>query len=172
MVTGIWKIIQGWLDPVVAAKVHFTKNVEELEQFVERNRLPKELGGNDPWSYQYVEPKPDENRLLADNDTRQRLLDERASVITQYETTTQQWIKDSQSKSALQQRRAELAEHLRSGYWKLDPYVRARTLYDRTGMIKERGQIQFYEDESPKATTTAPTMNGLTQAGSADDDVD
>ena len=28
---GIWKIIKGWLDPVVAAKVHFTSSVEDLE---------------------------------------------------------------------------------------------------------------------------------------------
>ena len=162
----------------MASKVHFTKNVEELEQYVDRSHITKELGGNDPWDYEYVEPIPDENKLLADDETRQRLLDERASVVKEFEATTQQWIKESQSREALRQRRAELAERLRSGYWELDPYLRARTLYDRTGMIKEGGKIQFYEKEAPKATVTplkatpVPTTNGPTPAGHGDDDVD
>ena len=29
---GIWKIIKGWLGPVVAGKVHFASNVEELQE--------------------------------------------------------------------------------------------------------------------------------------------
>lgn len=163
---------------MVASKVHFTKNVEELERFVDRSHITKELGGNDPWTYQYVEPISDENKLLADDETRQRLLEERASVVKEFEATTQQWIKDSQSREAPRQKRAELAERLRSGYWQLDPYLRARTLYDRTGMIKEGGKIQFYEDEAPKATVTtlnatpAPAVNGPTLAGHGDDDVD
>ena len=163
---------------MVASKVHFTKNVEDLEQFVDRSHIIRELGGNDPWTYQYVEPIPNENKLLTDDETRQRLLDERASVVKEFEATTQQWIKDSQSREALRQKRAELAERLRSGYWQLDPYVRARTLYDRTGMIKEGGRIQFYENEAPKATINslnakpAPATNGPTPAGHGDDDVD
>ena len=163
----------------MASKVHFTKNVEELEQFVDRSHITKELGGDDSWDYEYVQPVPDENRLLADNETRQRLLDERASVVKEFEATTQQWIKDSQSREALRQKRAELAERLRSGYWQLDPYLRARTLYDRTGMIKEGGKIQFYENEAPKpsapslkAVTPAPATDGPTPAGHGDDDVD
>ena len=162
----------------MASKIHFTKNVEELEKFVDRSHIIRELGGNDPWTYQYVEPIPDENKLLVDNGTRQRLLDERASVVKEFEVTTQHWIKDSQSREALRQKRAELAERLRSGYWELDPYLRARTLYDRIGMIKEGGRIQFYANEAPKATITswnaipAPAANGPTPAGHGDDDVD
>ena len=162
----------------MAGKVHFTKNVEELEQFVDRSHIIKELGGDDPWTYQYVEPIPEENKLLAEDETRERLLNERASVVKEFEATTQQWIRDSQSREALRQKRAELAERLRSGYWQLDPYLRARTLYDRTGMIKESGRIQFYENEAPKVTVTslkatpAPTTNGPTPAGHGDDDVD
>jgi len=42
---GIWKIIRGWLDPVVAAKVHFTNNRSELEEFIHPGQILKELGG-------------------------------------------------------------------------------------------------------------------------------
>ena len=172
--SGIWKIIKGWLDPVVAGKVHFTKTAEELEQFIERRHIIKELGGDDPWDYHYVEPVPDENKLLLDDTTRQHLLKERATVIKEYETTTQQWIRDSHSQEALQQKRAELAERLRSGYWELDPYVRARSLYDRTGLISEGGKIQFYPSASSATATngTAPAQNGPIPAGHRDDDLD
>src|SRR2546421_5116291 len=54
---AIWNIIRGWLDPVVAGKVHFVKNVEELEKFVPKNQIPAELGGDEKWEYEYVEVK-------------------------------------------------------------------------------------------------------------------
>lgn len=41
----IWAIIRGWLDPVVAGKVHFCRNVEELEAFVPKSQIPTECGG-------------------------------------------------------------------------------------------------------------------------------
>ncbi|KAF6241265.1 hypothetical protein HO173_001060 [Letharia columbiana] len=151
MFQGVWKLIRGWLDPVVAGKVHFTKNVEELAEFVERSHIIRELGGDDPWTYQYVEPVAGENKLQSDGVTRQRLLDERAAVVKDYEATTQQWIRDPNSTHALQQRRSELTKRLRTGYWELDPYLRARTLYDRTGIIREGGQIQYYG--SPNSAT-------------------
>ena len=136
---------------MVAGKVHFTKNVEELAEFVERGHIIKELGGDDPWTYQYVEPIAGENQQLSDGINRQRLLDERAAVIKDYETITQQWIHNPNSADALQQKRSELAKRLWTGYWELDPYLRARTLYDRTGVIREGGQIQYYG--SPNSTT-------------------
>ena len=130
---------------MVASKVHFTRNVEDLAEFVERSHIIKELGGDDPWTYQYVEPIAGEDKLLLDGVTRQRLLDERATVVKDYETTTLQWIHDPISADALQQKRSELSKRLRTGYWVLDPYLRARTLYDRTGVLREGGQIQYYE---------------------------
>lgn len=160
---GVWKLIRGWLDPVVAGKVHFTKNVEELAEFVERSHIIKELGGDDPWTYQYVEPIAGENQLLSDGVTRQRLLDERAAVVKDYESTTQQWIHDPNSTVTLQQKRSELTMRLRTGYWELDPYLRARTLYDRTGIIREGGQIQYYP--SPNSTTGSYAIQTSIQNG-------
>jgi len=157
---GIWNIIKGWLDPVVASKVHFTKTVEELEAYVEKSHIIKELGGSDPWQYQFVEPKPGENDQMKDETTKQRLLDERAIVVKEFETATQDWVKDSQTS---QQQRTKLAEQLRSGYWQLDPYLRARSLYDRTGLIQKDGKIQHYP---------TPAMNGPLPAQHRLDDLD
>ena len=147
---------------MVAGKIHFTKNVEELTEFVERSHIIKELGGDDPWTYQYVEPVVGENQLLSDSITRQRLLDERAALVKDYETTTQQWIYDPGSTDALQQKRSELTKRLRTGYWELDPYLRAKTLYDRIGVIREGGHIHYYESPNSDAESNAiPTHSSI-----------
>lgn len=161
---------------MVAGKVHFTKNVEELEVFVERSHIPKELGGTDPWTYHYVEPISSENGIMSDEDSRKQLLDERAILIREFEKTTQQWIHDSGSREALQQKRSELTERLRNGYWELDPFLRARSVYDRTGMIREGGNIQFYEPSNSLAasdkTSASSAPNGPLPAAHGADDVD
>lgn len=166
---GIWNIIKGWLDPVVASKFQFTKNVAELEAFVEKDHIPKELGGEDPWQYHFVEPKPGENDQMKDEGTKQRLLDGRAELVKDFERTTQEWINEGQR---VQQRRAELAERLRSGYWQLDPYLRARSLYDRTGTIGRGGRIDHYgaPDTTPEVTTATP--NGPLPAQQGPEDLD
>ena len=174
---SIWKIIKGWLDPVVASKVHFTNDVKELETFIERSHIIKELGGDDPFEYQYLEPVSGENELMADDATKQRLLDERASVVKDFETATQQWVRDSEGGDELKQKRNELAERLRSGYWQLDPFIRARSLYDRTRLIQKGGVIQFYDSpdsaiEPTPLTQTPVVTNGPLPAGHGADDVD
>ncbi|KAI4283191.1 MAG: hypothetical protein L6R38_002344 [Xanthoria sp. 2 TBL-2021] len=174
---SIWNIIKGWLDPVVAKKIHFTKNIEELEQFIDKSHIIKELGGDDPWEYSYVEPNVDENQIMSDENTTNRLLEERAKVVKEYESATQAWISDSQNRKALQEKRNDLAERLRAGYWQLDPYVRARSLYDRTGMIRgsEGGVIQYYgKPETPNAPKPliASPHNGPLPTEHRADDVD
>ncbi|KAL8797557.1 MAG: hypothetical protein Q9195_000374 [Heterodermia aff. obscurata] len=166
---SIWSIIKGWLDPVVASKVHFTKNVEELEAFVERSHIIKELGGDDPYTYEYIQPRPGENDRMSDTSTKERLLDERAAIVKDFEQVTLEWIKEPQ---AAEQRRGELAERLRSGYWQLDPYIRARSLYDRTGVIGNGGQIQHYDPPKLGVTTTVSAPNGSIPPQHSQDDID
>ncbi|KAL9590573.1 MAG: hypothetical protein Q9203_000625 [Teloschistes exilis] len=172
---GIWKIIKGWLDPVVASKVHFTQNLAELEQFIEKSHIIKELGGDDPWEYKYIEPSAGENEKMSDEDTRQRLLDERAGTVKEYESTTQEWIADAENRASLQQKRNELAERLRSGYWQLDPYLRSRSIYDRSGLIRDGGAIQYYgkpETENAPKPLAASAQNGPLPAEHKADDLD
>lgn len=152
---GIWSIIKGWLDPVVASKIHFTKTIHELEHYIDRKHIIKDLGGDDAYTYRYIEPSSSENDRLADTDTRTRLQDERAALVRDFEKTTQEWIKETWSSSTsstpeelgpllrLQEKRLELTRSLRSGYWQLDPYLRAKTIYDRVGMIGEGGIIDL-----------------------------
>jgi hypothetical protein len=131
---AIWSIIRGWLDPVVAGKVHFAKNIDELEKFVPRKQIPTELGGDEKWSYEYPEPIPGENERMNDSATRNVLEGERADIVKKYESTVLEWVHEGDKGQDLEQKRKErdtVAENLRQNYWKLDPYVRARTLYDQ-----------------------------------------
>jgi len=144
---GIWKIIRGWLDPVVAAKVHFTNGVEDLSEFIPKSQIIKELGGQENWEYKYVEPTSGENRLMEDRGQRDQLEAQRRGVVQNYEQKTFEWIHGQNVKG----QRDELAGRLRQNYWQLDPYIRARTLYDRTGMIKPDGTVNFYPGQTSKA---------------------
>ncbi|POS83935.1 hypothetical protein EPUL_001892 [Erysiphe pulchra] len=142
---GIWKIIRGWLDPVVASKVQFTNTVEEMEEYVNRSQIIKEFGGDEDWEYQYVEPVPGENDIMNDTDARDKLLQERETIIKEYEDTTREWIHaNSTDRPVIYKKRLEIANSLRVNYWKLDPYLRARTYYDRIGVIKPGGIINHY----------------------------
>jgi hypothetical protein len=154
---GIWSIIKGWLDPVVASKIHFTKNVDELEHFVDRDHIPKELGGDEDFTYHYMEPIPDENEKMKDESTRNQLLESRKKTVEAFEKATQRWLSAGAAGQDLkehQEERHSLANELKEGYWKLDPYLRARTWYDRTNMIQGDGRIVFYEEKK-----TAPTSD-------------
>ena len=61
---GIWKVIRGLLDPVVAAKVDFTRNIEGLEKYIARENILSAYGGGDDWVYTYIEPSADEDARI------------------------------------------------------------------------------------------------------------
>jgi len=160
--TGIWRVIRGWLDPVVANKVHFTNNVTDMEAFISAERLPKELEGEEDWEYKFVEPIPGENDRMNDIVTRDRLLAARESLVKEFEGATLQWIQSPEAEKAadVKARRTELAAQLREDYWGIDPYVRARSLYDRTGALLPGGKINFYPQTKAEKAVESIT-NGV-----------
>lgn len=154
---GVWRIIRGWLDPVVASKVHFTNNVKDMSEFIPKERIAKEMEGDDPWEYQFVEPVPGENAKLKDTATRDQVLAEREGLYEEYESKTLAWVReaDAAKRDALKAERNEVAKKLKESYWRLDPYVRARSLYDRVGVIKGNGETDYYPEKSKAAAATA-----------------
>lgn len=147
--SGVWSIIKGWLDPVVAGKVHFTKNASDLEKFIPRDRIVKELEGSENWEYKYVEPQPDENKAMEDTAKRDVLVAERQEIAKEIQDATVSWLsasasKDKEAISLAEERRNGLINRLREHYWVLDPYIRSRSLYDRTNVIKGDGKVEFY----------------------------
>ncbi|KAF7713396.1 Uncharacterized protein PECH_001336 [Penicillium ucsense] len=147
--SGIWRIIRGWMDPDIAAKVNFTNNVNDLTKFIARDQLVEELGGSEKWKYNYIEPDENENQRMSDTTTQEALLQERQQIGEEFLSATSDWIQASKSKDeskvqSAQSQRAYLAERLRVNHWKVDPYARARLCLDRENVIQEGGKINFY----------------------------
>lgn len=136
--SGIWKIIRPWLDPVIAQKIHFTSNTKDVEKFIDISNIPKDMGGNDPYDYVYVEPKEGEAAKTEDAETRAKLEADRQKLYKEMEQNTVAWIKAAtpeEEKEVLANRRA-ITQKLRSQWWDLDPYQRAPSILDRIGDIK------------------------------------
>ncbi|KAJ5777667.1 hypothetical protein N7520_000913 [Penicillium odoratum] len=149
--SSIWNIIKGWLDPVVAAKIQFTKNRHDLEAVIPPGQIMKELEGDENWEYKYPEVQEGENSLMEDTETRDKLLAERQELAKEIQGITIEWIsaaskKEAGALSAAKEKRASLIDRLRKQYWELDPYIRSRSLYDRLNIVQGHGKIEFYPD--------------------------
>ncbi|KAL4774191.1 hypothetical protein BDW60DRAFT_166403 [Aspergillus nidulans var. acristatus] len=152
--SSIWNVIKGWLDPVVAAKIQFTKTQQDLEEFIPKSRIITELEGDEKWEYKYIEPKEGENDKLKETVKRDELIAQRQELAKEVQDVTVAWILASRKKEEdkareVTEKRKDLIERLRTQYWQLDPYVRAPSLYDRLNIIQGDGKIEFY----PEAAT-------------------
>ncbi|KAI1359094.1 CRAL/TRIO domain-containing protein [Xylaria arbuscula] len=137
---GLWNMIKGWLDPVIASKINFTRNSADLLHFIAVENLQASYGGRDSFEYEYVEPVEGENARLAEAEKRAEIEQERNELVDEFELRTTEWASLAADTSAGKEkasRRTEVAEHLSRNYWKLDPYIRARTYFHRTGMVGE-----------------------------------
>jgi hypothetical protein len=168
---GIWAIIRGWLDPVVAGKVHFTKSLDDLLPFVPKENIPKEMGGDEDFEYHYIEPQPDENKMMEDTAARDEIVDERKRIVKDYEAVTTEWLLHDRTKESekpvledIKTRRQNLTEQLRANYWRLDPYVRARSYLDRERVIRPGGVFIPYPDRERNGTAHSTVVNGTVDA--------
>jgi len=117
------------------------------------------LENAEDWQYHYVEPVPGENEKMKDAATRDKLQATRDALIEEYTRNTLEWIKtgsDQATVPALKKQREELAAKLTSSYWDLDPYIRARSLFDRIGVIQGE-KVDHYAARSLTAIVKAPT---------------
>ncbi|KAF9358254.1 hypothetical protein BGX34_008997 [Mortierella sp. NVP85] len=128
---GAWKIIEPWLDPVVASKIKFTYKDQELLDLIPAEHLPDSFQGvgKDKYKYQYLPPVAGENDLMKDEATKGTLLAERNALTEKFDAKTKEWIA-SGSETASPDREA-LAKELHTQYYRLEPYIRARSQYHR-----------------------------------------
>ena len=141
---------------MVAGKVHFTKNVDDLEEFISRDQILKELEGNENWEYKYPEFRDGENKAMDDTAKRDELISQRQEMARGLESATMEWIAackqgDKNAISDAKEKRAEIIEKLGKQYWELDPYLRARSLYDRDNIIQPGGKIDYYPPPQSQA---------------------
>lgn len=144
--TGVWKIIRPWLDPVIAAKINFTKNNKELLKFIEADQLQKkDYNGTDPWEYKYIELEPGEEERMQ-SEKKPKLQAERNELIQRFEQLTLDWARQEPGSASFKEKEAEkntLTHELHDSYWRLDPYIRARSYYHRANVIQPMGAFDF-----------------------------
>lgn len=122
---------------------------------MDRDQIIAELGGDEDWEYEYIEPEPDENQAMDDLAARDTLLAERQSLGEDFIAATSRWVSAAQTGDPVQideatAHREEVIEQIRLNYWNLDPYVRARNNLDRTGVIQEGGLVEMYPISQPQ----------------------
>lgn len=136
---AVWKIIKGWLDPVVASKVHFTKSVKDLEKFVDKKYVPADLGGDDNYKPEYIVPTKENSDRRPKDETYKKLKAEREKLTLTFLETTLAWIqaKSSEESTKLLEYKIQLGAELAQNYINLDPYIRCRGAFDRDGSLGE-----------------------------------
>ena len=137
---GVWKVIEPWLDPVVASKVRFTRKDQDLLEYIPANHLPTQYkGGLNKFKYSYPHAKAGENKSMEDTETKERLVAEWKSTFWKFEALTREWIKvgtkeatSTRSEAEIEAEREQIAKDLRVAFFKMDPYIRARNMFHRS----------------------------------------
>ncbi|KAG0304054.1 hypothetical protein BGZ97_001644 [Linnemannia gamsii] len=149
---GVWKIIQPWMDPVVASKVRFTRKDQDLLEYIPAEHLPARYkGGLDKYEYKYIHAQEGENAHMADTATKDRLVAEWKALMWKFEALTREWVQVGTEKQVDVERteevvvkeRTELAKELKAAYFRMDPYIRARNLFHRQGVALPDGGVKW-----------------------------
>lgn len=132
---GIWKALAPMLDPKVREKINFTGKPDELD-LIPNYMLEDVLGGTQVDVMKWTEPQPGEKEgLPRDNPQRQKMWREYRGLSAQFEEITKQWVASDGQDDRLQDERDFHAKKLRLKFIDLDPYLRARNMYQRSGII-------------------------------------
>lgn len=131
-----WKVLLALMDPTIAARIRFTRNMSDLLQCINIDQIPSYMGGYSRHEYKWIPPRKEDDAPMRDVNRRRELLREREGLLMILESLTSQWMKavDSERIDALSaQRKLILAECSRN-YWQLDPHIQSRTVFDRNGI--------------------------------------
>jgi uncharacterized protein YeeX (DUF496 family) len=139
---GVWKIIETWLDPVVASKIKFTYKNQELLDFIPAEHLPDlyKDAGLDKFTFTYLPPVAGENDLMKDEAGKAKVVEEWDKLSSEFEDATRAWIKKG---GEVSEDREKIAGELRTQYYKMQPYTRAKNQFQRKN---EAGQSVIQPD--------------------------
>lgn len=134
----VWNVIKNWLDPVVLAKIHFTKGYDELTEFIDPECIPEYLGGLDDGDLSYHVPSPEHTQPPKETDARYKQLRvERDELILRFLEATLRWVESTNAEVSSEYLRDKiyLSYQLSDNYIELDQYVRNPGVYDRNGSL-------------------------------------
>lgn len=138
--SGIWKILSPMLDPVVRAKVKFTKGPNDMTDRIPAERLTTELGGKVTNEFKFIEPQDGENDLHKDDKEKEERVNAYMELAKEYENVTSEWAKKGDS--AVEKRNL-LIKKLRVAQFHMEPYTRGKTIYHRDGTLDGQGIVTW-----------------------------
>lgn len=136
----VWNVIKNWLDPVVASKIHFTKDFKELNKFIDKDNIPDYMGGEDTYDGEYPVPSEKHCTYMKQRDGNfVKLMKERDELYMKMITTTIKWIESTSPEISDKylQDKIDLNGQLAENYINLDGYLRYPGFYDRNGSLKQ-----------------------------------
>ncbi|KAI9471222.1 phosphatidylinositol transfer protein csr1 [Coemansia sp. RSA 989] len=128
--SGIWKVIRGWIDPMVVRRTIIVKDIKALQDFIDLSQIPKSMGGELESEFQYVYPQKEENHRMADQAGRLKAERQLATAVDSFIGETRKWT-DGSVDSHNAESRAQAAAAFDSAATELDLYIRARFFEER-----------------------------------------
>lgn len=143
----IWNLITPLLDPVVASKIHFTKDCKELTNFVPLNALPGnitgEVGKTTKDEAMKIDPVKPGNLTVPSTPAYQDYQD----MIKEYQFETLDWAKSKTAEDSNEtDTRRELARQYRVARIKAEFDVRGPTSYQAKGLITVNAEGRVFLD--------------------------
>ncbi|EST07337.2 CRAL-TRIO domain protein [Kalmanozyma brasiliensis GHG001] len=143
---GIWQVLQPMLDPVVRDKIKFSSKAKDLEELIPPSKIRKGMGGTMDWDWDYVEPQAGENDILKDKKSRSKIEGEMKELTDEFEKVTKEWFDTTDTDEEnpdLNYRREVLGKQIRLKHYQLQPFVRAKNVYQRTGIMTMDGTVTW-----------------------------
>ncbi|KAI9298289.1 CRAL/TRIO domain-containing protein [Neoconidiobolus thromboides FSU 785] len=137
---GIWKVLSPLIDPVVAAKIKFL-STKELTEFIDPSQLRETQGGTGELDYEYIGPVEGEDRIIEDQTGYNVANKAFVAAWDKFDLINKKWA-NSENDEFDQERKDTISE-MRDAYKKVDPYVRAPTVYHRLGVYKGYNQVDW-----------------------------
>lgn len=135
----VWTVIKNWLDPIVSSKVFFTKDINDLTKYVSDEFIPKYLNGKCNNNFKYVIPhQSDIYPPKKKDEYYYNLKKELDLLFVKFLQTTKNWIesKDSNISEKYLQDKIKISTKISKCYVEIDPYIRARGVFDRNNSYK------------------------------------
>ncbi|KAF7723049.1 hypothetical protein EC973_002383 [Apophysomyces ossiformis] len=127
----VWAVIKPWLDPVVASKINFADNLDQLTQFIDMGALPSCITGEtDKMSKDEIQMNPPQAGTLVNVTPAIKAYEE---AIDEYEQETTRWISAS---SPEEEGRKSLARKYRNARIQAENDIRGSTSYHVKGLVQ------------------------------------
>jgi hypothetical protein len=134
-----WFIIKPWLDPVVEQKIHFIKNLDDLNKYIDLEYLPKRVNGNQ-LDFNFIPPTQQDllmlNTFRKDFYEKTKAIENHKEASKNYLRITLEWAQSNDKTSIIEERKKAM-EQLADAYQQLIPYISTKTHYHRIGLINE-----------------------------------